>query len=151
LVSFNGPNGSIPFTSLTADSSGNLYGTTLAGGSTSSGGTSGAGTVFKIAAGTKTFSILASFTQATGVSPVGSLLVDHSGNLFGATQGGNGTLFEITADTHSLMTVATFNGVNGARPVGGLMADASGNIYGVTSAGGANNKGTVFQLAAGTH
>ena len=39
----------------------------------------------------------------------------------------------------------------GQVPYGGLIADASGNLYGTTSGGGANNKGTVFEVAAGTH
>ncbi len=55
------------------------------------------------------------------------------------------------APMYHLTTLATFNGANGGNPIAGLIADASGNLYGTTSGGGANNAGTVFQLAAGTH
>jgi uncharacterized repeat protein (TIGR03803 family) len=71
------------------DSAGNLYG--LAGGGVNRGGT-----IFKIDPdGTET--ILYSFgTSATDVwAPVGSLIVDSAGNLYGASIGG-GANFETT-------------------------------------------------------
>ncbi len=48
LWSFNGTDGSEPFSSLTLDSAGNLYGTTLIGGSTDEGGSTGNGVVFEV-------------------------------------------------------------------------------------------------------
>jgi len=48
LWNFNGTNGSEPFSSLILDSAGNLYSTTLAGGSTDQGESSGNGVAFKV-------------------------------------------------------------------------------------------------------
>jgi uncharacterized repeat protein (TIGR03803 family) len=52
---------------------------------------------------------------------------------------------------YKLTTLASFNGMNGISPACALVADASGNLYGTTTDGGANNKGTVFELTAGTN
>ena len=64
------------------DSSGNLYGTTVYGGA------SGDGTVFELANGSGTISTLASFNPYTGNGsvPVGGLIMDSSGNLYGTTR-----------------------------------------------------------------
>jgi uncharacterized repeat protein (TIGR03803 family) len=100
LVSFNGTNGFQPDASLIIDASGNLFGTTQAGGVN--------GTVFEIAktAGGYASSptTLVSFNGSDGSWPIAGLIADCSGNLFGTTsQGGaynGGTVFEIvkTAD-----------------------------------------------------
>ena len=143
-------NGAKPVAGLIADDSGNLYGTTEQGGS------SGVGTVFKIAAGTNTLSTLATFTGTNGANPEAGLIADGSGNLYGTTVGGGssnrGTVFKIAAGTNTLSTLATFTGTaNGAFPYAGLIADASGNLYGTTYGGGSKNDGTVFEIAAGTN
>lgn len=52
---------------------------------------------------------------------------------------------------YQLTTLATFNGTNGANPEGSVIVGADGNIYGTTYNGGAQNDGTVFKIAAGTH
>src|SRR5262249_1120008 len=46
-----------------------------------------------------------------------------------------------------LTTLVSFNGTNGARPFAGLIADAHGDLFGTTSQGGANDVGTVFEIA----
>jgi len=52
----------------------------------------------------------------------------------------------------TLNTLVNFNGTNGGAPVtGNLIADASGNLFGTTSEGGAFGKGTVFEIAHGSH
>jgi uncharacterized repeat protein (TIGR03803 family) len=154
LATFNGTNGAHPSGGLFADAGGNLYGTAQNGGS------SGDGTVFELAVGANMLSTLATFNNTNGAGPHGALIADASGNLYGEDgnsigpgggANGDGTVFEIATDTHILSTLATFNGTNGQVPYGGLVADAAGNLYGVTNLGGANNKGTVFKLAAGTH
>lgn len=90
--------GSFPRAGLTIDSSGNLYGTTSAG------GTSGLGTVFELAAtgtGSFTYSILHNFAGGTsdGASPFAALLL-FGGNLYSTTTSGGtsgmGTIFEVT-------------------------------------------------------
>ncbi len=89
-----GTDGATPYGSLAIDKSGNLYGTTTAGGA------SGAGTVFEISGSTET--VLYSFDGGTdGADPVAGLIQDATGNLYGTTsQGGasgNGTVFELAA------------------------------------------------------
>jgi uncharacterized repeat protein (TIGR03803 family) len=99
---------------------------------------------------------LVSFTGKNGQTPLGSLLADASGNLYGTTYLGGaskaGTVFELsppakggTAWTETVL--ASFNGANGENPWAELIADASGNLYSTTSAGGAANDGTIFELS----
>jgi uncharacterized repeat protein (TIGR03803 family) len=152
VANFNGANGSGPYDSVIADAAGNLYGTTIRG------GPSDVGTVFEIAAGTHAITTIATFNNANGTHPYyGSLLADAAGNLYGTTREGgasantDGTVFEIAAGTHTITTLVSFNGTNGAFPEGTLIADAAGNLYGTTDVGGANGRGTVFEVAAGTH
>jgi len=93
LPSFTGqPDGAAPQGELVMDSKGNLYGTTFTG------GTANAGTVFKVdPAGNE--SVLYSFTGGTdGGNPSGGLVLDAKGNLLGTTvQGGlgNGVVFKL--------------------------------------------------------
>jgi uncharacterized repeat protein (TIGR03803 family) len=154
LSNFSGGVGGYdPEGGLVEDAGGDLFGTTKQG------GTMDAGTVFEIpwkasASSYGSLMTLASFTT-NGAWPMGALAVDHSGDLFGATnQGGAsnvGTVFELPYSSSSgsygtLTTLATFNGVNGASPVGGLTIDSSGNLLGTTKSGGSFNSGTVFEL-----
>jgi uncharacterized repeat protein (TIGR03803 family) len=145
LASFNGSDGAGTCTGLVLDSSGNLYGTTHAGGA------SGDGVVFELAAGSGTITALASFN---GQNPDGGLVVDSSGNLYGTTfQGGaagDGTVFELPRGSGTIATLASFNGADGTNPVTGLVMGSSGNLYGTADFGGALGYGTVFELAAGS-
>jgi uncharacterized repeat protein (TIGR03803 family) len=147
--------GSYPYGSLVADSSGNLYGTTYEG------GTSGYGEVFKLtnSGGTWTESVIYSFlgtSNSDGAYPVAGLVFDTNGNLYGTTyQGGTnsqGTVFELTksGSTWTETVLHTFDdiaGKDGYYPYYGPLAfDAAGNLYGTTYAGGKDGVGTVFQL-----
>ena len=104
LVGFNGTNGAAPSGSLIADANGDLFGTT------DSGGVDDHGTVFEIvktAGGyASTPTTLVSFNQADGSGPLGSLIADSNGDLFGTTDfggaNGDGTVFEITGGNHLL-------------------------------------------------
>ena len=150
LASFNNTNGNSPIAGVVADSSGNLFGTTLVG------GTNNDGTVFELAKGSSTLSTLASFNGTNGSLPYAGLLADSAGNLFGATGAGgannDGTLFELAKGSsgYTLNTLASFNNTNGTTPYGTLIADSAGNLFGTTAGGGANNDGTVFELAKGS-
>ena len=136
LATFNGVNGAFPAARLIADSSGNLYGTTVYGGA-NWGTLNDDGTVFKVAADTHEISTLVSFDGANGRYPSGGLIADDSGNLFGTTSHGGpnrdaGTVFKVAAGTHGISTLAKFNYDNGDSPNAGLLADGSGNLYGTT-------------------
>jgi uncharacterized repeat protein (TIGR03803 family) len=133
--------GTFPRSTLLRDSAGDFYGTTNNGGtSTLCGG--GCGTAFKLSGKTET--ILHSFgTGSTDAQyPMGALVMDSAGNLYGATnQGGSsgqyGAVFEISsAGTETVLHSFTNNGVDGLYPQGSLWIDSSGNLYGVTSTGG---------------
>jgi len=139
--------GIAPSAGLIADSNGNLYGTTLAGGA------AGEGTVFKIAPD-RSETILHSFTGgADGYSPEGGVIRDAAGNLYGTTSVGGssnkGTIFKITPDAKESVLYAFTGGADGGNPMGTLIADAQGNLYGTASSGGDKNKGVVFKFSAG--
>ncbi len=148
LATFTGSNGANPSVALIADRSGDLFGTTQYGGASND------GTVFEVAAGTHALTTLASFNGANGLEPVGTLVEDSKGDLFGAaTDGGaygDGDVFEVAAGSHTITVLASFNGTNGQWP-GDLITDGSGNLFGVTWAGGASSDGTVFEVAAGSN
>jgi uncharacterized repeat protein (TIGR03803 family) len=100
LYAFTGHrDGGTPDAGLAFDHAGNLYGTTISGGSASR------GTVFKLTPsglGQWTETVLHSFTGSDGIYPynLGSLVVDSAGNIFGTTVDGGqyseGVAFEIT-------------------------------------------------------
>jgi autotransporter passenger strand-loop-strand repeat protein/uncharacterized repeat protein (TIGR03803 family) len=46
-----------------------------------------------------------------------------------------------------LTTLVSFNGTDGTLPTGSLIADASGDLFGTTAVGGADDAGTVFEIA----
>ncbi len=147
FVMAGGIDGATPDTGgLLRDKQGNLYGTTIDGGSFNF------GTVFKIdTAGTE--SVLYSFAGANGdgSTPDSRLVRDKQGNLYGTTLWGgahsSGTVYMI--DTTGQETVLySFSGAggDGSYPLGGLVRDAKGNLYGTTSFGGAYGFGTVYKL-----
>ena len=153
---FNGTNGLAPGGGVIADAQGNLFGTTSQGGPafSAASGTVGAGTVYEITADTHTLITLANFDGAGGgFKPVGDLVRDKNGDLFGVTQfggaNGKGTIFEVVAGSGKVTTLTSFDGPHGSEPLAGLLLDAQGNLFGTTSAGGANDLGTIFELRAG--
>jgi uncharacterized repeat protein (TIGR03803 family) len=128
--------------SMVRDGKGNLYGATLAG------GTTGNGTVFAMTpSGNTTVLYNQPFSPTNG-----GLTRDANGNLYGTTIGGGtnggGTIFKIAPDG-TATTIWNFDGgTDGFVPHGGLIVDGQGRLYGTTPLGGANNAGTVFELAS---
>jgi hypothetical protein len=106
------------------------------------------------------------FTGADGAFPVGNLVLDASGNLYGVTSAGGqhsaacdpdnpysgncGSIFKLSKGSSGqwLRTVLYefTGGPDGGNPFGGLVLDAAGNLYGTTAFGG-NGFGVVFKLA----
>jgi hypothetical protein len=147
-----------PQAPLIADAAGNLYGTTV------SGGTSGYdGGVFEISppaaiGGPWTETILYNFTGgADGTMPVGGLVMDANGALYGTTSEGGtglyGTVFQLSppavqsgAWTKTIL-FSFDNGNDGGSPVSALVFDKSGNLYGTALAGGGGSGGVIFELS----
>jgi uncharacterized repeat protein (TIGR03803 family) len=144
LYSFTGGNdGASPDGGVAWDADGNLYGTT------SLGGASGNGTIYKITTN-GAFTTLYSFTNAgNGANPYAALLPGDNGSLYGVTCSGgtynDGTVFRVTTNG-TLTTLATFDGYDGASPLAPLVNGADGSLYGTTANGGANGNGTVFRI-----
>jgi uncharacterized repeat protein (TIGR03803 family) len=99
LYSFtaSGTTGYGPVGAVTLDANGNLYGTTLEG------GTYGDGVVWEYSPTTGVLTDLVNFNGANGENPESTLVLDSLGNLWGTThQGGAvgyGTVFELTPNT----------------------------------------------------
>jgi uncharacterized repeat protein (TIGR03803 family) len=134
---------------VTLDSAGNVYGVALGGGDT------GWGAIFELSYvnGYWTYQTLYSFQDDgyTGYGPIGGLVFDSAGNLWGTTTGGGsgngGTIFELTPSNGSWMyhVVYSFTGTEG--PHAKLTQDAAGSFYGTTYSDGAYGYGNVFKLS----
>ena len=150
---------SSPSGGVLLDSAGNIFGTTLLGGS----GVNcsfGCGVVYKINT-TLALRVLHAFTGGTdGSLPIGPLVQDAAGNLFGvAKQGGNltcpealqvgcGTVFKISSAGKLTVLHSFRGGIDGVTPQGGLLIDAAGNLFGATAAGGGFERGTIFTISS---
>lgn len=151
LHGFSGqPDGALPESGVVRDKEGNLYGTTCCGGA------SNHGTVYKVTPeGVET--VLHNFQgPPDGIGPVGGVVRDSKGNLYGTTSMGGtgncnggygcGTVFKITASGKERV-LYSFTGQNdGYNVLAGLLRDEKGNLYGTTVIGGVNSYGTVYKL-----
>jgi uncharacterized repeat protein (TIGR03803 family) len=146
LYSFTGgADGRNPYAGVTRDSAGNLYGTTL------SGGTGKWGVVYELdPAGHET--VLHSFTLgADGGLPYAGVIRDSAGNLYGTTTAGGyepvwGVVYKL--DPTGKETVLHSFGCgafDGCVPYAGVILDAAGNLYGTTHQGG-TGRGVVYKL-----
>jgi uncharacterized repeat protein (TIGR03803 family) len=141
IYSFTGgADGAGPSAGVIFDKAGNLYGTTPYGGS------DGYGTIYELMPAGSGWheKVLYSFTNSRqdwyGIYPVGGLIFDGSGNLYG-TSGWSymdftgGIVFELTPSNGS-WTIANAVDVSGAPhgfaypPVDSLAMDAADNLYG---------------------
>jgi uncharacterized repeat protein (TIGR03803 family) len=148
--------GRVPASGLTRDAAGTLYGTTQVGGSEEPPcpAIEGCGIVFKVdPSGNET--ILFTFTgKRDGGQPVGGLILDSKGNLFGTTTIGGmqcpdvscGTVFEIS-QTGKEKVLHRFAGAptDGYLPMSTLLY-RRGIFYGTTFFGGTSDHGTIFKI-----
>jgi uncharacterized repeat protein (TIGR03803 family) len=159
--SSNGKDGEAAVAPLILDASGNLYGTTLLGGS------GDAGIVFELspsASGRWTEKIIHTFNgnDKGGADPYGALAFNSAGDLIGTTIAGgayqNGTVFELIPDTATnkwtekiLHNFLTSRGT-GETPYANVIFDSAGNMYSTTAAGGdgATANGTFFEMVPNT-
>ena len=157
LHTFTGGNDGIgPESDLIFDAAGNLYGTTSYGGGPckyQGAEYDGCGTVFEFtrSGDNWTEQILHSFKGVDGGFPVGGLIFDHAGNLYGTTygfqydEGECGNVFELSPNLRvnngwAERTLYSFTcGDDGGFPTTDLAFDAQGDLFGMTSS-------TVFEL-----
>ncbi len=161
------PNGGVVF-----DTAGNLYGSTIYGGSSAPPCTgppaTGCGTVFELSpptapGGAWTETVLYRFAGGSdGDSPQAPVVHDSAGNVYGTTySGGNGTcfentycgtVFELTPSNGGPWTEAVIHNFgaflnDGVQPqFAGLLLTKSGAIVGTAPQGGAVGGGTVFGM-----
>ena len=93
--------------------------------------------------------MLANFSAIGASTPVGDLVADANGDLFGTTSFGNplGSVFEIAKTASGYASTPTTLVSFSFSPLGGLIIDANGDLFGTTSTGGASGDGTVFEIA----
>jgi uncharacterized repeat protein (TIGR03803 family) len=162
-----------PSSSLLYATDGNLYGTTVAG------GTNGDGTIFKVTP-TGVLTTLHSFSGSDGTAPEGTLMQGTDGNIYGTTSsgggGGYGTVYKLTTGLAPFVktvptigrvganvfilgnqlngtTSVTFNGTPATFTVvspgairATVPAGATTGTVQVTSTGGALNSNVVFRI-----
>ena len=133
---------------------GNLYGTTVAGGSSEPCTGDGCGEIFELSP--NGFTVLYAFRGgADGFGPGGAVVFDRHGNLYGTTPDGgghaSGTLYELahTGKRWTKTTIHRFTGKGdgGAGSLGALLLDSSGDLFGVTEIGGLFAAGTAYRVS----
>lgn len=156
LHTFNGGSDGARPSGLIRDAAGNLYGTTTDGGAYTCNDGSGCGTIFKLdTTGQETVLYRFAEVAGDGANPVGDLIRDTAGNLYGVTSGGGvsgaGTIFQFDTTTGTEKVLYSFAGRTGFMP-NGVIRDAAGNFYGTTQDGGTGCGrlacGTVFKVDA---
>ena len=126
-------------------------------GTTTEGGTYGAGTIFSMNPDGSDYQPLYSFANSGGDGgfPAAAMTLDGS-TLYGTTrQGGSygyGTLFSINANGTGYKVLYSFSGgsADGAYPEAGLTLVGS-TLYGTTDDGGSDSDGTVFSYSVGNN
>jgi uncharacterized repeat protein (TIGR03803 family) len=141
------PGGVLPRAGLLLEG-GKLYGTTTGDDNELS-----AGAVYEVGLAAPLYSFTGGLD---GGQPLGSLIGDTQGNLYGTASAGgsasfglgNGVIFKVNITTGAETVLHTFTGPDGAVPAAALSVDSQGNMYGTTTLGGAHGYGTVFELDA---
>ena len=150
LHSFSGqPDGGTPYSGLTFDASGNLFG------ATSAYGAGNGGTIYELTpagGGNWNFQTVFTFTGPNGglqPGPLAYLTFDALGILYGTTHLDGpfnyGAIFKLTPNgggwTYTSLHDFT-GGLDGGYPRSVVSFDASGNMYGTASEGGSGNRTT---------
>jgi len=139
------------------DEKGILYGGTVYGGDSACNAPTGCGTVFKLdTTGKET--VLYSFTGTSGdgAIPLGCVVQDSKGNLYGTTSYGGdlscnaptgcGTVFKLDTTGEETVLYSFTGSPDAAEPESALLRDAQGNLYGTAPSGGAYGYGAVFKV-----
>jgi uncharacterized repeat protein (TIGR03803 family) len=153
----NGTQGSTPMAALYLDGSGNLFGTTEYGGTTtynSSGAIPGSGTIFEIAHGTNTITTLSNLLSDAVYQRQPDITIDTRGDILGSGVSGSlnnpvGSIFEIVPGTNTITNLISSNSGDAIFD-SPLIFDGSGDLYGASSLGGTYGEGAVSELANGS-
>lgn len=155
LYSFTGGNdGGNAATAIAIDGNGNLYGTTVVG------GTATCGVAFKLTPKANppwSETVLYDFDcGAEGKNPHGGVTLDNHGNLDGTTVAGGsggvcagdgcGLAYQLSSTTETVLHSFT-GGNDGFGPGGNVVIDPGGHLYGTAPDGGAKSQGTVYELS----
>jgi uncharacterized repeat protein (TIGR03803 family) len=152
--------GAVPVAQLTFDAVGNIFGTSVAGGSAS------AGIVFELSlnSGVWIQTVLYNFCSTgrgvicpDGKYPWAGVTFDNSGNIYGTTEvggssrsQGGGTVYELTPGsggwTESVLLRSLPPYPGGKGPIGTVSFDEMGNLYSTAQGGGPAGWGSVFRL-----
>jgi uncharacterized repeat protein (TIGR03803 family) len=154
----NYPHGPVAFDAL-----GNLYGTTLSGGT---GHVFESGTVFELSPGANgwTETVLYNFCSLgqgrvcpDGAEPAAGVTFDKSGNLYGTTQlggamkdSGIGTVYKLSPWVNGWIEsiLYQFRYPNGGAPLARVTLDSAGSLYTTFSLFGKNGGGGVLRLSS---
>jgi len=144
-----GGDGSSPYSHLIEGSDRMLYGTTTIG------GRSNLGTLFRMNRDGTGFTNLHSFGVpiGSGTYPYGAVLEGANNLLYGTTllggASGRGTVYRVNRDGSAYTTLYTFTGttVSGSQPYSGLLLSSNSMLYLTTTYGGTSNLGTIFRIA----
>lgn len=152
LHSFFGGDGDgwFPASAPLLDAAGRIYGTTV------NGGPHNAGTVYSLNPDGSGFRILHAFAYAPssdGAEPYAGLVLDGSGNLYGATSYGgsanHGTVFLLRTDGTGFKVLHAFSGgtEDGLEPMTALIWDGGVRMFGTTRGGGQFSSGVLFEIS----
>jgi uncharacterized repeat protein (TIGR03803 family) len=144
-----------PYAGVISDAAGNLFGTTSAGGVPNCGRMLDCGTVFELspAGSSWVLTVLHEFDGTDGGIPIGGLIADSLGNLYGAnstgyiymlTKAGGGFSFQTLARVQG--TCAAFLFGPSCGPWDTLTMGPDGSLYGSAYATGAFGYGSIFRL-----
>ena len=138
-----GADGGNPAAGVVRDSAGNLYGTTVYGGSAN------AGVVYKLDTAGNQTAIYTWTGGADGLYP-NAVIRDPEGNLYGTTVFGGaadaGVVYKLDAAGNYTALYSFTGGSDGAQPVTGVIRDSAGNFYGTTTNDGATFGAVVYRL-----
>ena len=144
LYEFNDGQGYEPTGKLLEASDGKLYGALAWGGIV------GGGALFRIDKDGNNFQILYDFSDlANGYSPIGNLVEDGAGFLYGSTNyasTGYGVVFKMNKNGTGYLVLRNFNLPDIGFPYGGLKLHM-GFLYGIGYLGGTSSLGGVFRIS----
>lgn len=152
LYSFSGENdGGGPYGGLVFDAAGNLYGTTVYGGTNNPGGT-----VFELAASNGGWTFTSLYSLYGNQGPVATLAMGRLGSLYGTASGdpfGGGSVFNLarSGGGWTFTDLYAFESNDGIFIYGSPVLDSAGNVYGTANGGGTSQNcsdgcGTVWEF-----